>query len=604
MNVLLLSLAACKPEEPGPLGIPLDEDHVIRAGGAIVDLTPEITETYVDGNGNHSFDGCLDDPDGTRCGGEPFTDTNGNGRFDAVFMGGYGPRRPALTVHDPITARAIVIAEDGQYVALVGLDLVGLGYPRIHAARDALAADGFDPGRLLAASTHNHQGPDTMGLWGDPEDLANPTSGLIQAYQERVSAGIEDAVREAAGSMVPVTLRVGAVRMRDRDPYFNGDRFGGKNPTSTMHGLGHDIRDPLVVSDQVLVLQGTGEDGVVFTWTNHSGHPELWGGDNTAISADWVGVTRDVLEAEYGGVAVHMPESLGGMQSALGGDVPLVGEDGVHAYEQGESGDLLDADGDPVPVWAGGDTWDFVRSFGWHIAEAAEDALASGEDIDAVPIEVVAADLQVPVDNLAYKLLGPKGMFDLGWDDLVTDPDACPEVSTSTPGCLRSRTFQARIGPVGFVAVPGELFPEIGWGFPDDPVFVSESATLAARGPASVYFPQSDPDCVDVTFEECRTEEAIGACDCLSIHTAPYAISTDAEQGPLLDALPADVRYRAILGMTDNYLSYLVPEPDFHLGVNLLSGNDGDHYEDTVSPSPVFATKVQQAQATLALGQR
>ena len=57
---------------------------------------------------------------------------------------------------------------------MVSLDLVGLASPRIYAARDALVADGFAGDHLLVASTHNHQGPDTMGLWGDPYDFSAP----------------------------------------------------------------------------------------------------------------------------------------------------------------------------------------------------------------------------------------------------------------------------------------------------------------------------------------------------------------------------------------------------------------------------------------------
>jgi hypothetical protein len=61
----------------------------------------------------------------------------------------------------------------------------------------------------------------------------------------------------------------------------------------------------------------------------------------------------------------------------------------------------------------------------------------------------------------------------------------------------------------------------------------------------------------------------------------------------MLDLL--DTEYRAVLGMTDNYLSYIVPEPDFNTAVSLL-GEDGDHYEDTVSPSSHFGDAVQRAQ--------
>jgi hypothetical protein len=54
--------------------------------------------------------------------------------------------------------------------------------------------------------------------------------------------------------------------------------------------------------------------------------------------------------------------------------------------------------------------------------------------------------------------------------------------------------------------------------------------------------------------------------------------------------------------MADNYLSYIIPEPDFNRDVTLLSPSDGDHYEDTVSPASGFATKIQDAQ--LAISER
>ena len=47
-----------------------------------------------------------------------------------------------------------------------------------------------------------------------------------------------------------------------------------------------------------------------------------------------------------------------------------------------------------------------------------------------------------------------------------------------------------------------------------------------------------------------------------------------------------------------NYLSYIIPEPDFNTAGTLLT-DDGDHYEDTGSPSRVFATRLREAQATL-----
>ena len=594
----------------GPLGIPLTYDGQIWAGAAVVDVTPEIVETWTDLDGDYEFDGCLDDP---GCG-EPFDDVDGDGWFDAVWIGGFGPLRPANGVHDPISVRAVVIAVDGEYLALVAEDLVGLGHPRIWAARDALAASGFDPDRLIASASHGHQGPDTMGLWGDP--LAG-VPGFDEAYQERITDAIEASVRAAAAAMVPVDLDVGRVRMRDRGPWFNGPVFGGKNPTARMHGMIDDHRDPILVSDQLLVLQGTSEGGTVFTLTNWSGHPEVRGSNNDLISADWPGVTREVLEATYGGIALHVPESLGGMQSALGGDLPLVDPDGGHVYAVCDANavadpadpdcfgkdagtDRIDADGDRVVVWAEKNSWPFVTSHGWHIAEAAIDALNQGERVTEGPVRAARQPFVLPITNIAYNVLGPDGLFDIGVEDAITDRQVCPEASQpGVLGCFELNVFRAQIGPVGFLTVPGELLPEIAWGFPDDdPRWAAEAADPAARGEGAAFFPQHDPDCLAEisTYAECRDALTRGDCDCLSIHAWPYAISAT-DRPPLLDHL--DTEYRAIIGMADSYFSYIIPEPDFNTAASLFT-DDGDHYEDTVSAARVFGDRVLEAHEALA----
>lgn len=584
--VLAIALAGCKkddeaPVDEGPLGIPVLSDGVIYAGAATLDLTPQMLEGWTDLNGDGYFGGCLDDPSGTQPGcDEPFDDANGNGLFEPVWIGGFGPLRPASGVHDPIEASAVVLAYDGEYVAMVGLDLVGLSQIRINAAADVLEAEGFERDRLLAASTHNHQGPDTMGLWGNPYE---GVTGKDEAYQQRVAATIADAVEQAAANMVPVDLKVGAVHMRDVEPeWFNGSVFGGSNPTPKMHGMVHDIRDPVVVSDQLLVLQGSGEDGTVFTWTNWSGHPEVWDSQNE-ISSDWPGVTRDVLEERYGGVAIHMPESLGGMQSALGGDVPLVDDLGSIVMDGTE------------PVWAEKHTWEFVHSHGWHIANAATLALDGGEAIDALPMKVDTEPVIIPVENVVYQLFAPSDLFDLGLDDAILDPERCPEVAnTGGLGCIQTKVWRAELGPIGFIGVPGELLPELAWGFPDHTRWPTEQTDPTERGPASTFFPQHDNDCDVLDFEaDCTdTDGNVGECDCLAVHAWSYDLAPTAKQ-PMLAAL--DTEYTAVLGMLGDYLSYIIPEPDFNHGVSLFTA-DGDHYEDTVSPSSVFATRILEAQ--------
>ena len=198
------------------------------------------------------------------------------------------------------------------------------------------------------------------------------------------------------------------------------------------------------------------------------------------------------------------------MQSALGGELPLVTEDGTHVFESCDADAVLDAsdeacfgleegaadldgDGDPVPVWAERNSWSFVRSHGWHIAEAAIDLLEDGEEMAAAPIRVETAPVYVPIENVAYQLLGPSGIFDLDFDDAVYDPALCPEADPAAGlGCIETRTARAQIGPVGLVAVPGELLPELAWGLPeDDPAWRAEAVDPSARGTDdSRYFVQ------------------------------------------------------------------------------------------------------------------
>ena len=257
-----------------------------------------------------------------------------------------------------------------------------------------------------------------------------------------------------------------------------------------------------------------------------------------------------------------------------------------------------------MPVFAEQDSWDFVRSHGWLIAEAAIDVLEAAEEVQASPIRVEAESLYVPIENVAYRLLGPFGIFDLDLDDTTFDPTLCPAADRAADiGCIETRTFQARIGPAAFMAVPGELLPELFWGFPDaDPRWADEAANPQARGTGqSAYFLQHPRACDAVDYTACSQSTGdIDGCDCKQMHAVPYRLNDDPAVRPMIEGLAPDpeVRFRATLGMIDNYLSYIVPEPDFTSAVSLLT-DDGDHYEDTVSPSASFATQLQAAQARI-----
>ena len=87
-----------------------------------------------------------------------------------VWIAGYGQNRQATGVHDPLLARAVVLRHGDQKIALAAVDLVGLQYPQVQQIRARL--DDFT--YVIVSSTHNHEGPDTIGLWGP-----NPLTGGV-----------------------------------------------------------------------------------------------------------------------------------------------------------------------------------------------------------------------------------------------------------------------------------------------------------------------------------------------------------------------------------------------------------------------------------------
>lgn len=99
-----------------------------------------------------------------------------------VYLAGFGKNRKATGVHDPIMARAIVLAHAQTKIAIVSVDLVGLFHPFIEELRRRLPGFAY----VLVSSTHNHEGPDSLGLWG-PNTLQ---SGVDPVYMKKVAKGL------------------------------------------------------------------------------------------------------------------------------------------------------------------------------------------------------------------------------------------------------------------------------------------------------------------------------------------------------------------------------------------------------------------------------
>ncbi len=332
----------------------------------------------------------------------------------AVYLAGFGHNRKAAGVHDPLLARALVLQHGGRKVALVSVDLVGLFHAAVEKVRAQLPGFTY----VLVSSTHNHEGPDTLGLWGP-----NPfQSGVDPAYLLRVEEMIVEAVRTAAKAVRPVEVRLGAAR----DP-----------------ALLHDGRLPYVLHDELVALQflepGTTKSvGLVVQWNCH---PETLDSKNTLVSADFVGFTVKHLQTRYQCPVVYLTGTVGGLMTSL------------HVEVKDDMGVSL-KDG----------TFAKTSRYGALVGKLADKALTAARPARLTPLEVRHRQVFLPMDNELYGLGWTLGVLDRPAYLWADDPFKAEPVKGETGKkrvCIRTEVAYLRFGDLEAACIPGEIYPEL-----------------------------------------------------------------------------------------------------------------------------------------------
>ncbi len=267
-----------------------------------------------------------------------------------VYLAGFDTGRKATGVHDELWARALAVSDGKQKIVIVAVDLIGVFHADVLKARELLQRK--VPGAVLVvASTHGHEGPDTLGLWGP----GRFTSGVDPRYLDRVRRTIAETAAEALGRMKPGRLVLG----KTRPP-----------------GLIEDGRLPKVIDDTLVAMQVVGQDGATLgTVINWSSHPEALGGKNTLVTSDFPHYLRARMEERLGGTCVFLVGSIGGLMTPLG--LSLTG-----------------ADGKPVPA----DSLALAQAVGKRAADAA--------------LEHRSATVFVPLQNRIFRLAIFLGVLD------------------------------------------------------------------------------------------------------------------------------------------------------------------------------------------------
>jgi hypothetical protein len=351
-----------------------------------------------------------------------------------VYMAGFGQNRIATKIHDPLLARALVLRHGGRKVALASIDVVGFFHENVDNVRRRLT--GFD--YVLVSSTHNHEGPDTLGLWGP-----NPfTKGTDPDYLKLIEEQLIRVVGEADSLARPATARLGAARAPE---------------------LLHDGREPYVKHDELVAIEfaepGTDKVmGIVVQWNCH---PETLASKNTEISADFVGFTVGALREKYHCPLVYLTGTVGGLMTSL--NVPIKDDKG-QALQDG--------------------TMVKTERYGRLVAELADRAIQGAQVVSLAPISVRSREVFIPQDNKLYQLGRQLGVLSRPAYLWTGDPYhaelAGAKESKARLG-MKTEVGWLRLGELDVAAIPGEIYPELvldkvqdpadpGADFPDAPV--------------------------------------------------------------------------------------------------------------------------------------
>ncbi len=330
-----------------------------------------------------------------------------------LYIAGYHNGREITGVRDLQRVSAVWLGYGEHGVLLLSVDCVGLSSATVEDIRERLADFVRSTGceAVHVASTHDHAGLDTLGLWGPiAVDGKNPEfmNDLIEACAEAAEAAYND---RQPGSLSFLVTPTGE----------------GQNVLPELRGdLQRDSRDPQIYDTNLYQIVFTpDEPRMKGSGTStpdairiviYAAHAESLRGANTLLSRDYPGAMADEIAARQGGRTIFFQSAIGGL---------------IMTRELAEP-----FDAEQNLLLTGNYMADFVLSE------------RSGLPLEN-KVELVTERFSVPLDNsifLYYKFLG-----------ILKNPMR----RTFSGYEMETGLSIMRMGGVTLALLPGEVFPEL-----------------------------------------------------------------------------------------------------------------------------------------------
>ena len=202
-----------------------------------------------------------------------------------------GPMQSSTGVNDALWARALVLSDSRNRIAILTLDYLGFDFAYndilIQAASES---SGIPSGNIMINCSHTHSAPITIpwGPWDREKD---------KPFHSFLPEKIAEITKQASLCLEPVRLRY---RRESTQVGFNRRFFDGQSISMAPNPNGAIL--PWV---DVLSIERM-EGKPVAVLFSHAAHPVIVHGASTLISADYPGFAVETLMREHGKETVYM----------------------------------------------------------------------------------------------------------------------------------------------------------------------------------------------------------------------------------------------------------------------------------------------------------
>jgi neutral/alkaline ceramidase-like enzyme len=346
----------------------------------------------------------------------------------------------SVGVHDDLYARALVVETEELAVAFVCVDVLALPSEFINGVRAAIqASTGLQPHSIMIASTHTHAGPVTITTF------FNPDESVDQDYMDQLAGNIVKSVTAAWRGRFPARVGIGA---------------------GHVEGVGVNRRSPdqRPIDEEIGIIKvEDGERTTRAVLINYACHPTVLGPDNLLVTGDFPAFAIEETEKAIG------PESFAMFVNGTQGNISM-----------GHSSELS-----AIGVVTPGRTFERAAELGHLLAASTLQALDSIETSDEAKLGGVSLHVDLPLkkyppfvettrllrdaENHQARLVATDGQDIEQLRSAMSEQlyasitnFYAKEASALTDGLLRIELQAIRINDAAFVAVPAEVFVEIG----------------------------------------------------------------------------------------------------------------------------------------------